>query len=91
MDSFCHPAARSADVHAMHAATPIAPVTVPGHPWSANVTADLATWTVTCGHHAQFAAGTYEQVEDAWRAHVHGATGTAPAAMGDLTKDRWTP
>ena len=75
----------------MHAAAPAPIISVPGHPWSANVTADLATFTVSCGHHGLFVGQTYEHVEDAWRAHVHAATGIAPAPMGDRTTPRWTP
>lgn len=62
------------------------------HRWVASVTSTgPAVFTVQCGGHAQFTGHTYEQVEDAWRAHVHAETGTAPAPMGDTTITRWTP
>lgn len=63
-----------------------------GHRWRATVTStDPVVFTATCGVHATFTAATYEQAEDAWRAHVHATTGTAPTPMGDLTVPRWTP
>jgi hypothetical protein len=63
-----------------------------GHRWVASrVTAPTPSWTVTCSGHAQFTEATYEQVEDAWRKHVHEQTGYAPAPTGNLTAARWTP
>lgn len=63
-----------------------------GHRWIASVTStNPPVLTVQCGGHAQFTGTTYEGVEDAWRAHVHAATGTAPAPMGDLSITRWVP